>query len=157
MLLLRSNITWKEFIEESSSPMIIFPASRSVDTAETNLKRTNDLAVSARIEEYSVRGLKSDAGDLFVLVRANESQVVGFVRNLLNQNKLGEPWFLFRRASNEPAMFEVGNGRREICTMTDVGFELPDGRVFVIVAMYHPAQNNTAMLHSRGHDVGDHL
>ncbi len=155
MLLLKSSVIWKHVIE--AAPMVVLPASGPEDCDQTNRKRANDLAVKARIAKCSVEVVEAESGEFFLVVRENESKIVGFARDLLKRGLIGEPWFLFRRLTTEPLLLEMLDRSRDLSKMTDTGFVLPDGREFQIDIIYYPAQFNTGLLHSKGFDVGEYI
>jgi hypothetical protein len=157
MVYMKSTATWKEFIETTPHCIVVLPASSPADTEEQNKRRANTIAVDARVEGHGVRMVLSSAGEFFVVVGDNESQVVGFARKALREAATGETWFLLRRPESEAVAQESVDRSRKPALFTDSGFALADGRKFVVSALFSPAQNNTALLHSRGYNVGEHI
>jgi hypothetical protein len=156
MLLLKTKRTFQEVLANAFTPLVILPASRPGETRDEGKARANDLAVTARIAGLGVTVVESTVGELFVLASSDESQTVGFARKMLRESKTGEPWFLFLRKEAGPLLKEMSDRTREDCTLTITGFGV-DGRTVEMVAAYVPAQNNTAMMHHRGFNVGEHL
>jgi hypothetical protein len=154
MLLLKKKHTFREVLAGSFMPLVVLPASGK--TREECKARANDLAVTAGIAGLGVTVVESKAGELFVLASSDESQTVGFARQMVREAKTGDPWFLFLRGETGPLLKEHPDRSRDECTLTQNGFTF-GGHSVHIVAAYEPAQNNTAMLHSRGFDVGEHL
>ena len=157
MVYMKSTATWKEFIETTPHCIVVLPASSPADTDEQNKRRANTIAVDARVEGHGVRFLLTVVGEFFVLVADNESQAIGFGRRVLRDAATGEPWFLLRRPESEVVAQETVDRSRKPALFTDRGFALPDGRRFVVTALFAPAQNNTALLHSRGYNIGEHI
>jgi hypothetical protein len=156
MLLLKRTETFRDVLASRFIPLVILPASAPGEPLEQSKQRANDLAVDGRIAGFGITVVESNAGEFFVLASSNESQVVGLGRQLLRESKIAEPWFLLLR-NGQGLCLESADRTREDCPLTETGFVLPGGPVVQIVALFVPAQNNTAWLHHLGHDVGEHL
>jgi hypothetical protein len=148
MLMLKAKTTLGEILEQAAFPFVLLPS--------PDKSTANEIAVDARIAGLGVTvlsGAYSQEPGLFVMATSDAGQIVGFARKVVAEHKAD--WFVFYRPND--AVKENSDRSREKCSLDASGLNLPDGRQFVCDGVFRPAQYNTALMASRGFNVGERL